>query len=129
MLDQPCTGAQQSHAKLLSLSPPTLPHVQMEAGDQAAATSNLQDLLKRSAGLHTSLVELAQAAAVEIPEEATLLAGGGKASDEPPGPRILQWSDFVAAGAADWEDFEDEGESWAVWLPLIGIEPQAYCCS
>ncbi|KAK9791341.1 hypothetical protein WJX73_000496 [Symbiochloris irregularis] len=58
-----------------------------------------------------------QAASVDIPEEAQLLGAGGKDSDEPPGPRILQWSDFVTAGAADWEDFEDEGFTVVDALP------------
>lgn len=104
--------------------------MQLEAGDQAAATSNLQSLLKRSAQLYTSLTELASAAAVDVPEEAQLSAGNAKADDEPPGPRILQWSDFVAAGAADWEDFEDEGRPAQAAMPSAAcIATNLYSCS
>lgn len=83
--------------------------LQLEQGDQTGATAHLQRLLLQSADTHRSLMELASATAVDVPQEAAMAAG--KSADAELGPRVLQWSDFVAAGAADWQDFDNEGEA------------------
>ena len=80
---------------------------QLEQGDQLSATFHLQRLLKQSAQTHSSLMQLASATAVDVPPEAALAAG--RSTNEELGPRVLQWSDYVAAGAADWQEFDDEG--------------------
>ena len=80
---------------------------QLEQGDQLSATFHLQRLLKQSAQTHSSLLQLASATAVDVPPEAALAAG--RSTNEELGPRVLQWSDYVAAGAADWQEFDDEG--------------------
>ena len=81
--------------------------LQLEQGDQLSATFHLQRLLQQSAQTHRSLLQLASATAVDVPPEAALTAG--RSTNEELGPRVLQWSDYVAAGAADWQDFDDEG--------------------
>ena len=85
--------------------------LQLEQGDQLSATFHLQRLLQQSAHTHRSLLQLASATAVDVPPEAALTAG--RSTNEELGPRVLQWSDYVAAGAADWQDFDDEGAFWA----------------
>ena len=81
--------------------------LQLEQGDQMGVSSHLVRLLVQSAQTHRSLMELATATAVDVPQEAAL--GPGKSASDELGPRVLQWSDFVAAGAADWQEFDDEG--------------------
>lgn len=66
--------------------------------------TDLQNLLRQTAEVYTNLVQHAKAASVPIPPEAQLGGGGVKR-----GPEELQYDEFAAAGAADWDDFQDEG--------------------
>ena len=67
--------------------------------------TELQSLLKQTAEVYRSLVQHAKAASVPVPPEAQLGFGGVKR-----GPEEMQYDEFAAANAADWDDFQDEGK-------------------
>ena len=100
--------------------PHRAPGMQLEQGDQLSATFHLQRLLRQSAQTHSSLLQLASATAVDVPPEAAL--GAARSTNEELGPRVLQWSDYVAAGAADWQDFDDEGGPHALPVSCPGVQ-------
>ena len=76
-------------------------------GEDRTSVTELQSLLKQTAEVYRSLVQHAKAASVPVPPEAQLGSGGVKR-----GPEELQYDEFAAASAADWDDFQDEGVSW-----------------
>lgn len=78
--------------------------MQLRAEDRGSVT-DLQNLLRSTAEVYTNLVQHAKAASVPIPPEAQLGAGVNR------GPEELQYDEFAAASAADWDDFQDEGET------------------
>lgn len=78
--------------------------MQLRAEDRGSVT-DLQNLLRQTAEVYTNLVQHAKAASVPIPPEAQL--GGGVKR----GPDELQYDEFAAANAADWDDFQDEGKT------------------
>lgn len=73
-------------------------------GEDRTSVTELQSLLKQTAEVYRSLVQHAKAASVPVPPEAQLGSGGVKR-----GPEELQYDEFAAANAADWDDFQDEG--------------------
>ena len=72
-------------------------------GEDRGSVTDLQNQLRQTAEVYKNLVQHAKAASVPIPPEAQLGAGVKR------GPEELQYDDFAAAGAADWDDFQDEG--------------------
>ena len=75
--------------------------LQLRAEDRGSVT-DLQTLLKNTAEVYRNLVQHANAAGIPVPEEAQM--GGGMR-----GPGQLDYDEFAAANATDWEDFQDEG--------------------
>ena len=78
--------------------------------------TDLQTLLKNTAEVYRNLVQHANAAGIPVPEEAQM--GGGMR-----GPGQLDYDEFAAANATDWEDFQDEGRPVLLltWLRLIWL--------
>ena len=76
--------------------------------------TELQNLLKQTADVYRSLVQHAKAASVPVPSEAQLGTGVKRGPDE------LEYDEFAAANATDWDDFQDEGADFLLF---------AACCS
>lgn len=76
----------------------------MKAEDGEAA-ADLQSLLSATADVYRTLLANARKAGIAVPASA-LLEGAPRDGHEP-----LQWNDYAAVDAEDWEDFEDEGTS------------------
>ena len=72
-------------------------------GEDRTSVTELQSLLKQTAEVYRSLVQHAKAASVPVPPEAQLGTGVKRGAEE------LQYDEFAAANAADWDDFQDEG--------------------
>lgn len=90
--------------------------VQFKASD-SPSLFELQRLLLCTSDVYKSLAKTAAEGKIPIPEEAQL---GGTTANAGRGP--LVWDEFAAAGAADWDDFQDEGPHQH---PTLG--PQAVC--
>jgi len=87
-------------------------------GEDRTSVTELQNLLKQTAEVYRSLVQHAKAASVPVPPEAQLGTGVKR------GPDQLEYDEFAAANATDWDDFQDEGVgclSQAVLEPLIKV--------
>ena len=78
--------------------------VQLRGEDRTSVTE-LQNLLKQTAEVYRSLVQHAKAASIPVPSEAQLGTGVKRGPDE------LEYDEFAAANATDWDDFKDEGAS------------------
>lgn len=78
------------------------PAVQLRGEDRTSVTE-LQNLLKQTAEVYRSLVQHAKAASIPVPSEAQLGTGVKR------GPEELEYDEFAAANATDWDDFQDEG--------------------
>jgi hypothetical protein len=72
-------------------------------GEDRTSVTELQNLLKQTAEVYRSLVQHAKAASVPVPPEAQLGTGVKR------GPDQLEYDEFAAANATDWDDFQDEG--------------------
>lgn len=72
-------------------------------GEDRTSVTELQNLLKQTAEVYRSLVQHAKAASIPVPSEAQL--GTGVKG----GPDDLEYDEFAAANATDWDDFQDEG--------------------
>lgn len=72
-------------------------------GEDRTSVTELQNLLKQTAEVYRSLVQHAKAASVPVPSEAQLGTGVKRGPDE------LEYDEFAAANATDWDDFQDEG--------------------
>lgn len=72
-------------------------------GEDRTSVTELQNLLKQTADVYRSLVQHAKAASVPVPSEAQLGTGVKRGPDE------LEYDEFAAANATDWDDFQDEG--------------------
>lgn len=75
-------------------------------GEDRTSVTELQNLLKQTAEVYRSLVQHAKAASVPVPPEAQLGTGVKR------GPDQLEYDEFAAANATDWDDFQDEGMSY-----------------
>lgn len=73
-------------------------------GEDRTSVTELQNLLKQTAEVYRSLVQHAKAASIPVPSEAQLGTGVKR------GPNELDYDEFAAANATDWDDFQDEGE-------------------
>ena len=73
------------------------------AQDDKAGPAEVQALLKSTAEVYRNLLQHAKAANVPVPREAQL-------TDGKPQPSGLDYDEFAAAGAADWDDFQDQGQ-------------------
>ncbi|KAL3162274.1 hypothetical protein ABBQ32_009966 [Trebouxia sp. C0010 RCD-2024] len=72
-------------------------------GEDRTSVTELQNLLKQTAEVYRSLVQHAKAASIPVPSEAQLGTGVKR------GPNELDYDEFAAANATDWDDFQDEG--------------------
>lgn len=72
-------------------------------GEDRTSVTELQNLLRQTAEVYRSLVQHAKAASVPVPSEAQLGTGVKR------GPDQLEYDEFAAANATDWDDFQDEG--------------------
>ena len=95
--------------------------VQLRGEDRTSVTE-LQSLLKQTADVYRSLVQHAKAASVPVPSEAQLGTGVKRGPDE------LEYDEFAAANATDWDDFQDEGESLGV-LVFRAMNKKKSCTS
>lgn len=77
---------------------------QLKAEDGEAA-ADLQSLLSSTADVYRTLLGNARKAGIAVPASA-LLEGAPRDGRQP-----LEWNDYAAVDAEDWEDFEDEGEA------------------
>ena len=82
-------------------------------GEDRTSVTDLQNLLKQTAEVYRSLVQHAKAASVPVPSEAQLGTGVKRGPDE------LEYDEFAAANATDWDDFQDEGEPLGAFSGLI----------
>ena len=72
-------------------------------GEDRTSVTDLQTLLKQTAEVYRNLVQHAKAASVPVPPEAQLGTGVKRGPDE------MEYDEFAAANATDWDDFQDEG--------------------
>lgn len=72
-------------------------------GEDRTSVTDLQNLLKQTAEVYRNLVQHAKAASVPVPPEAQLGTGVKRGPDE------MEYDEFAAANATDWDDFQDEG--------------------
>ncbi|CAL8470940.1 g10482 [Coccomyxa elongata] len=86
-------------------------NAKLKAEDSEAA-ADLQSLLSSTADVYRTLLAHAKKAGIPVPGNA-LLEGTPRDGHEP-----LQWNDFAAVDAEDWEDFEDEG------FQVVGVLPE-----
>ena len=77
-------------------------------GEDRTSVTELQNLLKQTAEVYRSLVQHAKAASVPVPSEAQLGTGVKRGPDE------LEYDEFAAANATDWDDFQDEGTDFCL---------------
>ncbi len=91
--------------------------VQLRGEDRTSVT-DLQNLLRQTAEVYRSLVQHAKAASVPVPPEAQLGTGVKRGPDE------LEYDEFAAANATDWDDFQDEG----ALLSCEACEMNPECC-
>ena len=81
--------------------------------------TDLQNLLRQTAEVYRNLVQHAKAASVPVPPEAQLGTGIKRGPDE------LEYDEFAAANATDWDDFQDEGTLHSTRMSL----PASSCAS
>ena len=89
-------------------------------GEDRTSVTELQNLLKQTAEVYRSLVQHAKAASVPVPSEAQLGTGVKRGPDE------LEYDEFAAANATDWDDFQDEGTDVCHergWIALPHMAP------
>lgn len=75
------------------------------AAEDHEGVETLKRLLRGTASTYRTLLEHAQAAGIDVPEEAVL----GTAAAGSRGPPPLKWNEHAASHAVDWEDFVDAG--------------------
>ena len=92
-------------------------------GEDRTSVTELQNLLKQTAEVYRSLVQHAKAASVPVPSEAQLGTGVKRGPDE------LDYDEFAAANATDWDDFQDEGTELVSQVGLNSFATHQPWCS